>query len=66
MVLEPFGYLMTSSDRLDATSAALADPTRRAILASLASGERPVSALAEPFGMSLPGVMKHLRTLEQA
>jgi DNA-binding transcriptional ArsR family regulator len=55
-----------SRNSLDAVFSALADPTRRAILASLASGEQPVSSLAEPFGMSLPGVMKHLRTLEEA
>jgi DNA-binding transcriptional ArsR family regulator len=55
-----------SRNPLDAVFSALADPTRRAILASLAQGERPVSTLAEPFGMSLPGVMKHLRTLEEA
>jgi DNA-binding transcriptional ArsR family regulator len=57
---------MTSSDSLDATFAALADPTRRAILARLASGERSVTELAEPFDMSLPAVSKHLRVLERA
>jgi DNA-binding transcriptional ArsR family regulator len=51
---------------LDATFAALADPTRRAILARLASGEASVTALAEPFDMSLPAVSKHLRVLERA
>jgi DNA-binding transcriptional ArsR family regulator len=55
-----------SLDRLDATFAALADPTRRAILARLASGEASVGELAEPFDMSLPGVSKHLKVLERA
>jgi DNA-binding transcriptional ArsR family regulator len=53
-------------DQLSATFAALADPTRRAILARLASGERSVGALAEPFDMSLPAVSRHLRVLERA
>ena len=53
-------------DRLSATFAALADPTRRAILARLASGETTVTALAEPFAMSLPAVTKHLKVLENA
>ena len=57
---------MTSSDHLSATFAALADPTRRAILARLASGEAPVSELAEPFKMSMPAVSKHLKVLERA
>jgi len=52
--------------RLDATFHALADPTRRAILAALRRGERPVSVLAAPHKMSLPAVMKHLQVLEQA
>jgi DNA-binding transcriptional ArsR family regulator len=51
---------------LDRTFAALADPTRRAILARLASGEASVTELAEPFQMSLPGVSKHLKVLERA
>ncbi|MGH9860604.1 MAG: ArsR/SmtB family transcription factor, partial [Candidatus Acidiferrales bacterium] len=51
---------------LDATFGALADPTRRAILARLAHGETSVSELAQPFRMSLPAVTKHLRVLEQA
>ena len=55
-----------SPDRLDATFAALADPTRRAILARLALGEASVSELAEPFAMSQPAVSKHLRVLERA
>jgi len=54
------------SDRLSATFAALADPTRRAILARLALGETTVNALAEPFAMSLPAVSKHLKVLENA
>jgi DNA-binding transcriptional ArsR family regulator len=53
-------------DQLSTTFAALADPTRRAILARLASGECSVSELAEPFEMSLPAVSKHLRVLEKA
>ena len=55
-----------ATDHLSATFAALADPTRRAILARLLSGERSVSELAEPFDMSLPAVSKHLRVLERA
>jgi DNA-binding transcriptional ArsR family regulator len=55
-----------SPDRLSATFAALADPTRRAILARLASGETSVLELAEPFDMSLPAVSKHLKVLERA
>jgi DNA-binding transcriptional ArsR family regulator len=54
------------SDHLSATYAALADPTRRAILARLASGEATVGELAEPFAMSLPAVSKHLKVLERA
>src|ERR1700752_71607 len=53
-------------DRLSATFSALADPTRRAILARLASGEASVTELAEPFDMSLPAVSKHLKVLERA
>ncbi|MCC6302536.1 MAG: winged helix-turn-helix transcriptional regulator [Gammaproteobacteria bacterium] len=55
-----------SSDALGATFAALADPTRRAILARLASGEASVTELAEPFDMTLPAVTKHLKVLERA
>jgi DNA-binding transcriptional ArsR family regulator len=54
------------TDPLSATFAALADPTRRAILARLANGEATVTELAEPFQMSLPGVSKHLKVLETA
>jgi DNA-binding transcriptional ArsR family regulator len=57
---------MMTADTLSLTFAALADPTRRAILAALASGERSVSELAEPFDMSMPAVSKHLRVLERA
>ncbi len=53
-------------DRLNATFAALADPTRRAILARLSSGEASVTELAKPFAMSLPAVSKHLKVLEHA
>jgi DNA-binding transcriptional ArsR family regulator len=53
-------------DQLSTTLAALADPTRRAILARLVSGECSVTQLAEPFDMSLPAVSKHLRVLERA
>ena len=55
-----------STDQLTRTFAALADPTRRAILARLSQGKLSVSELAEPFDMSLPAVSKHLRVLEQA
>lgn len=55
-----------SADRLSETFAALADPTRRAILARLALGETSVTELAEPFAMSLPAVSKHLKVLERA
>jgi len=57
---------MILSDRLDVTFAALADPTRRAILARLASGEASVSELAQPFAMSQPAISKHLKVLERA
>src|SRR5712675_85594 len=54
------------TDRLSSTCAALADPTRRAILARLALGETSVTEIAEPFDMSLPAVSKHLKVLENA
>jgi len=60
------GYVMIDTDRLDTTFAALADPTRRAILARLASGEASVNELAEPFAMSQPAISKHLKVLERA
>jgi DNA-binding transcriptional ArsR family regulator len=55
-----------SADRLSVIFAALADPTRRAILARLAQGEATVSELAEPFDLSLPGISKHLKVLQRA
>jgi DNA-binding transcriptional ArsR family regulator len=55
-----------ATDRLSTTFAALADPTRRAILARLAAGEATVTELAAPFDMSLPGISKHLKVLERA
>ena len=58
--------MTTTADRLDRTFAALADPTRRAILARLGAGEASVTELAEPFPMSLPAVSKHLKVLERA
>src|SRR5919197_145650 len=64
--MKPRGYAKMSPDRLDATFAALADPTRRAILARLASGEASVAELAEPFAMSQPAISKHLKVLERA
>jgi DNA-binding transcriptional ArsR family regulator len=57
---------MTPSQQLDATFTALADPTRRAILARLMSGEASVNELAEPFSISQPAVSKHLKILERA
>jgi DNA-binding transcriptional ArsR family regulator len=57
---------MQVSERLDLTFAALADPTRRAILARLATGEATVTALADPFEMSQPAISKHLKVLERA
>jgi DNA-binding transcriptional ArsR family regulator len=64
--MELLGYANSGADRLDATFAALADPTRRAILARLASGEASVNELAEPFEMSQPAISKHLKVLERA
>src|SRR5262245_63869808 len=57
---------MVAANRLDATFAALADPTRRAILARLATGEASVADLAKPFAMSQPAISKHLKVLERA
>jgi len=57
---------MIPANRLNATFAALADPTRRAILARLATGEASVLELAKPFAMSQPAISKHLRVLERA
>ena len=55
-----------AADRLDATFAALADPTRRAIVTRLARGDATVNELAAPFAMSLPGISKHLKVLERS
>lgn len=60
------GYALAPSERLDATFAALADPTRRAILARLAAGDASVTELARPFAMSQPAISKHLKVLERA
>src|SRR3712207_6497113 len=57
---------MTNTDRLSTTFAALADPTRRAILARLSRGEATVTELAQPFDMSMPAISKHLKVLERA
>jgi DNA-binding transcriptional ArsR family regulator len=57
---------MSAAERLDATFLALADPTRRAILARLTQGEASVNELAEPFDMSQPAISKHLKMLERA
>ena len=59
-------YRQSEQRRLDATFAALADPTRRAILARLAAGEASVMELAEPFEMTQPAISKHLKVLEHA
>lgn len=64
--MELIGYQRASPARLDATFAALADPTRRAILARLAGGEASVGELAQPFAMSQPAISKHLKVLERA
>lgn len=66
MVIQSHGYAITASRNLDATFAALADPTRRAILARLAAGEASVNELAAPFAMSQPAISKHLKVLERA
>jgi DNA-binding transcriptional ArsR family regulator len=57
---------VTATERLNDTFAALADPTRRAILARLANGEATVTELAKPFAISLPAISKHLKVLERA
>lgn len=64
--MKPFGYAPPSSDQLDATFLALADPTRRAILALLATGQMSVTELAAPFHLSQPSISKHLKVLERA
>jgi DNA-binding transcriptional ArsR family regulator len=66
MVVKPLGYRTKPSRRLDVTFAALADPTRRAILSRLATGDASVRELARPFAMSQPAVSKHLKVLERA
>ena len=66
VVIQPMSYSTVQSRRLDATFAALADPTRRAILAKLASGDATVNDLAKPFKMSQPAISKHLKVLERA
>lgn len=58
--------MILADDRLDATFTALADPTRRAILARLAAGDATVNELAAPFAMSLPAISRHLKVLERA
>jgi len=64
--MQPIGYVHLNPSHLDAIFAALADPTRRAILARLASGNASVMELAEPFAMSQPAISKHLKVLERA
>lgn len=64
--MELIGYKQVPSRQLDATFAALADPTRRAILGRLAKGQASVAELAKPFKMSQPAISKHLRVLESA
>ncbi len=64
--MELSGYGQPTPDQLNATFMALADPTRRAILARLASGEASVTELAEPFAMTQPAISKHLKVLERA
>lgn len=65
-VMQPFGYEQLSPAQLNATFTALADPTRRAILARLANGDVSVMELAAPFAMSQPAISKHLKVLERA
>jgi len=64
--MAPHSSRTVAADQLSATFAALADPTRRAILARLAAGESSVTELAAPFDMSLPAVTKHLKVLERS
>jgi DNA-binding transcriptional ArsR family regulator len=64
--MQPFGYMTSPSPSLDGVFAALADPTRRAILAKLVVGDASVGELAAPFSMSQPAVSKHLKVLERA
>ncbi len=64
--MEPTGYGQLTPDHLDATFAAVADPTRRAILARLALGDASETELAKPFAISQPAISKHLKVLERA
>jgi DNA-binding transcriptional ArsR family regulator len=64
--MQPSGYGQTAQGRLNATFAALADPTRRAILNRLSSGDASVTELAGPFAMTQPAISKHLKVLERA
>lgn len=64
--MQPYGYAAGAANGLDATFAALADPTRRAILARLALGDASVAELAQPFAMTQPAISKHLKVLERA
>ena len=64
--MQPSGYGQAAQGRLNATFAALADPTRRAILARLSSGDASVTELAGPFAMTQPAISKHLKVLERA
>ena len=64
--MEPQGYGSPATERLNSTFIALSDPTRRAILAKLATGESSVLELAAPFSMSQPAISKHLKVLERA
>jgi DNA-binding transcriptional ArsR family regulator len=64
--MQPTGYQQVNPEQLNAIFAALADPTRRAIVARLASGEATVMELAQPFEMSQPAISKHLKVLEGA
>ncbi len=64
--MQPVSYATAASGHLDATFAALADPTRRAILARLTTGEASVTELSAPFAMSQPAISKHLKVLERA
>jgi DNA-binding transcriptional ArsR family regulator len=66
VVMQPTGYATLTPDHLNATFAALSDPTRRAILDRLALGEATVTELAAPFEISQPAISKHLKVLEQA
>ncbi len=66
VVMQAAGYANAASDRLDAIFSALADPTRRAILQRLSTGEATVAQLAAPFDMTQPAVSRHLKVLEHA